>query len=77
MVGVNYFYQIVLENDDHHLMIVADHDVVAVTDQALDAFNRAGGIKKLRLFSGGHFSAYIDCFEDLSAEAGQWFKEYL
>lgn len=59
------------------LMIVADHDVVAVTDQALDAFNRARGIKKLRLFSGGHFSAYIDCFEDLSNEAGQWFKEYL
>lgn len=59
------------------LMIVATHDVVAVTDQALDAFNRARGIKKLHLFSGGHFSAYIDCFEDLSREAGEWFKKYL
>ena len=59
------------------LMIVADQDVLAMTDQALMAFNRARGIKKLRLYSGGHFSAYLDLFDDLSNEAGQWFKEYL
>jgi dipeptidyl aminopeptidase/acylaminoacyl peptidase len=59
------------------LMLVAENDVVAVTDQALEAFNRARGIKKLHVFSGGHFSAYIDLFDKLSYEAGQWFKEYL
>ncbi len=59
------------------LMIVADNDVVAVTDLALDAFNRAHGIKKLHLFRGGHFSVYIELFKELSHEAGQWFKSHL
>ncbi len=59
------------------LMIVADNDVVAVTDLALDAFNRAHGIKKLHMFRGGHFSAYTDLFRELSHEAGQWFKSHL
>ncbi|MBV8801670.1 MAG: alpha/beta fold hydrolase [Gammaproteobacteria bacterium] len=59
------------------LMIVANNDVVAVTDLALDAFNRARDIKKLHLFRGGHFSAYIDAFDEVSHEASQWFKTYL
>lgn len=59
------------------LMLVAENDVVAVTDKALEAFNRAKEIKKLHLFPGGHFSAYIDLFDDLSAEAGKWFEKYL
>lgn len=59
------------------LMLVAEKDVVAVTDEALDAFNRARGIKKLYLFSGGHFSAYTDQFDHLSQEAVEWFKRYL
>lgn len=59
------------------LMIVADDDVVAVTDLALDAFNHACGIKKLHLFRGGHFSAYTELFSELSQEAGQWFKTHL
>ncbi len=59
------------------LMIVADNDVVAVTDEALEAFNKAREIKKLRLFPGGHFSAYVDLFEELSMEAAEWFKRYL
>ncbi len=59
------------------LMLVAENDVVAVTDQALAAFNRARGIKKLNLFAGGHFSAYLEQFAALSEEAALWFKKYL
>lgn len=59
------------------LMLVAEHDVVAVTDEALEAFNRARGIKKLHVFPGGHFSAYTDLFDDLSQKAATWFKQYL
>jgi fermentation-respiration switch protein FrsA (DUF1100 family) len=59
------------------LMLVAENDVVAVTDKALDAFNRAREIKKLHLFSGGHFSAYIERFDELSGAAAEWFKQYL
>lgn len=59
------------------LMLVAENDVVAVTDEALDAFNRAREIKKLHIFSGGHFSAYIEQFESLSNEAVNWFNQFL
>lgn len=59
------------------LMLVAEKDVVAVTDEALDAFNRARGIKELHLFPGGHFSAYLEQFDNLSREAAEWFKKYL
>ena len=58
-------------------MLVAEDDVVAVTDEALDAFNRAREIKKLHVFPGGHFSAYIDQFDSLSTEAVEWFKRFL
>ncbi len=59
------------------LMLVAQNDVVAMTDKELEAFNRAREIKQLRLFPGGHFSAYQDQFTASSEEAGQWFKRYL
>lgn len=59
------------------LMLVAENDVVAVTDQALEAYNRARGIKELHLFPGGHFSAYTGLFNDLSQRAAAWFKKYL
>lgn len=60
------------------LMQVAENDVVAVTDEALRAFNNdAREIKKLTLFKGGHFSAYIEQFDLLSSEACQWFQQYL
>lgn len=59
------------------LMLVAEKDVVAVTDQALDAFNRAHEIKQLHIFKGGHFSAYIEEFNSLSSKAAEWFKRYL
>ena len=59
------------------LMLVATNDVVAVTDEALAAYNRAREIKKLHLFSGGHFSAYTDQFDSCSYEAIEWFKKHL
>lgn len=59
------------------LMLVAKDDVVAVTDEALNAFNRAREIKKLHIFPGGHFSAYIDQFDNVSSEAADWFNRYL
>jgi cephalosporin-C deacetylase-like acetyl esterase len=59
------------------LMIIADNDVVAPTDLALEAFNQATGIKKLHLFHGDHFSAYIELFEESAGVALNWFKQYL
>jgi dipeptidyl aminopeptidase/acylaminoacyl peptidase len=59
------------------LMLVAENDVVAVTDKALEAFNSAREIKRLHIFAGGHFSAYIDQFNALSEEAVQWFEKQL
>jgi dipeptidyl aminopeptidase/acylaminoacyl peptidase len=59
------------------LMLVADNDVLAVTDEALDAFNRAREIKKLLVFPGGHFSAYTNQFEILSTAATDWFRRHL
>jgi len=59
------------------LMLVAENDVVAVTDEALKAFNQAREIKKLHIFPGNHFSAYIDQFNNLSSEAVNWFKRFL
>lgn len=59
------------------LMLVAEKDVVAVTDEALAAFNRALGIKELYLFPGNHFSAYTDLQDKLSSKANDWFSEHL
>lgn len=59
------------------LMLVAENDIVAMTDLEIAAFNRAGEIKKLHIFPGTHFSAYIDQFESLSEKAADWFNRYL
>lgn len=59
------------------LMLVAENDVVAVTDQALQAFNRANGVKSLHVFKGGHFSAYNAESNTLANMAAEWFEKYL
>jgi len=51
------------------LMLVASNDVIAITDEALSAFNAAREIKKLHLLPGGQFSAYTDQFDSCSDEA--------
>jgi hypothetical protein len=59
------------------LMIVAKNDVVAVTDEALEAFNQAREVKKLHLFPGNHFSAYADQHENVCTAATEWFLAHL
>jgi len=59
------------------LMVVGDSDVVCPTDLALEAFNRAREPKRLRLYPGGHFSAYTDQFEVAAHAATEWFGEHL
>ncbi|CAN5430197.1 alpha/beta hydrolase [soil metagenome] len=59
------------------LMIVGNNDVVTPTDEALAAFNKAGEIKKLLLFKGGHFSCYVEQFELVAQNACEWFTKFL
>lgn len=59
------------------LMMVGTNDILTPTDEAIIAFNKAGEIKKLQLFRGGHFSAYIEQFELTAKSACDWFVEYL
>lgn len=59
------------------LMIVGDRDRVTPTDLALRAFSRAHEPKRLVLFDGGHFDAYLDEFETTSQAALDWFTEHL
>lgn len=59
------------------LMIVGDNDRITPTDLALDAYQRALPPKKLLIFPGGHFDAYLDEFEKTSGAALQWFTSHL
>src|SRR2546430_2101301 len=59
------------------LMIVADHDHIAVTDLALQAYERAFEPKRLVMIKGGHFDPYLDEFETVSGAAIHWLKAHL
>jgi uncharacterized protein len=59
------------------LMLVADHDHIAVTDLALKAYERALEPKRLVMLKGGHFGPYLGEFEKASRAAIDWFKEHL
>lgn len=59
------------------LMLVALHDTVTVTDLALAAYERALEPKRLHLLAGGHFDPYTTEFDQASAAALAWFREYL
>lgn len=59
------------------LMLVAKQDVVSMTDEQVQAFNQAGEIKKIVLFDGGHFDAYIKAFTTTAETAASWFEEHL
>jgi fermentation-respiration switch protein FrsA (DUF1100 family) len=59
------------------LMIVADHDHIAVTDLALQAYERAFEPKRLVMIKGSHFDPYLDEFETVSGAAIHWFKAHL
>jgi uncharacterized protein len=51
------------------LMVVADHDHIAVTDLALKAYERALEPKRLVLIRGGHFDPYLREFTMASCAA--------
>ncbi len=59
------------------LMLVAEVDHLTPTDLALDAFDRAGEPKALKMLPGGHFAPYTDLFEQSSGAAVNWFKSHL
>jgi fermentation-respiration switch protein FrsA (DUF1100 family) len=60
------------------LMVVAEDDRLTPTDLAVDAFQRAREPKKLVLFKGGHFDAYVEPgIRTTAGEATEWFKRWL
>jgi fermentation-respiration switch protein FrsA (DUF1100 family) len=59
------------------LMVVATHDTVAVTDLALEAYERAHEPKKLVMIPGGHFDPYSRRFEVACPAALAWFQQHL
>jgi fermentation-respiration switch protein FrsA (DUF1100 family) len=59
------------------LMVVGATDHLTVADEALAAFNRALEPKRLVLLPGGHFDAYVACFDTAAGEAANWFVEHL
>ena len=59
------------------LMVVATHDTVAVTDLALEAYERAHEPKKLVMIPGGHFDPYSRRFDIAGPAALAWFQQHL
>lgn len=59
------------------LMLVADHDQLASTDLALEAYERALEPKRLVMTRGGHFDPYLSEFDTASRAAIDWFKAHL
>lgn len=59
------------------LMLVAEHDVVAPTDLALEAYERAREPKQLVLVPGGHFDPYEKAFEASTGAAVEFFTRHL
>jgi fermentation-respiration switch protein FrsA (DUF1100 family) len=60
------------------LMLIADDDVVALSDLAFEAYNKALEPKQLVTLKGGHFDAYTGAgFATSSAAARDWFARHL
>jgi fermentation-respiration switch protein FrsA (DUF1100 family) len=60
------------------LMLVAENDVVAMSDLAFEAYESALEPKKLVVLKGGHFDAYTGPgFAVASAAARDWFRTHL
>jgi hypothetical protein len=58
-------------------MVVATHDTVAVTDLALEAYERAHEPKKLVMIPGGHFDPSSKRFDIAGPAALGWFRQHL
>jgi hypothetical protein len=59
------------------LMVVATRDTITPTDLALAAYERALQPKRLAMYAGDHFDAYVAAFETTCAAATAWFQEHL
>jgi dienelactone hydrolase len=59
------------------LMIVGTRDTTTPADLALAAYERALEPKRLNLFQGAHYDAYIGALEETSAAATDWFVQHL
>jgi uncharacterized protein len=59
------------------LMVVGSRDTTTPTDLALAAYDRAREPKRLEVFQGGHYDAYVDAVEQTSKAATSWFAEHL
>jgi uncharacterized protein len=59
------------------LLVVAQGDHLTPADLAIAAYGRANEPKRLALLPGAHFDAYVDGFDQASAEASGWFTEHL
>jgi fermentation-respiration switch protein FrsA (DUF1100 family) len=55
---------------------VAAGDHLTPTDLALETYKRALEPKRLVLFAGGHFDAYLKEFDVASGAARDWFLEH-
>lgn len=59
------------------LMLVAEHDHIAVTDLALRAYEQALEPKQMLMLKGGHFDPYLAEFPSASRAAVDWFQTHL
>jgi len=60
------------------LMILAKDDAIAPPDSIREAFNRAGGPKRLLEVEGGHYAVYTGtCAKKAGQAATEWFIEHL
>ncbi|MFE4413297.1 alpha/beta hydrolase [Streptomyces sp. NPDC056821] len=59
------------------LMIVGTADTITLSDLGLAAYERALQPKRLAMYAGDHFDAYVTAFETTSGAATEWFREHL
>jgi hypothetical protein len=59
-------------------MILAKDDAIAPPDSIREAFNRAGGPKRLLEVEGGHYAVYTGASAKRAGRAAtEWFIEHL
>lgn len=58
-------------------MIVDTADLLCPTDVAFEAYKRAGFPKQLKLLNKGHFTPYIEDFDESAGAAAAWFQQHL
>lgn len=60
------------------LIVTAEADLLVPTDLTIEAYERARQPKKLVIFKGGHFDAYVEpALKTTQSEATAWFKQWL